>query len=103
MQRKISLERIKFSITSQQGLDAAEVAARKTQYGNNDIVEVQTNRWLKLMHETARDPMIWFLIGVGILFLTLKNYNESIILFLATIPLVIMDIFLQCLYRLVNG
>lgn len=95
MRHKLLLSRIKSSLSTDWSLNASEVEARQIEYGNNDIIEVHVNRWLELIIDTAKDPMIWFLIGASILFTILKNYNQAIILFLATIPLIGMDAFLH--------
>lgn len=95
MQHTIPLKRIKNSFSSGWNLTKEEVSARRKEYGSNHIVEVHGNRWLEIMRETALDPMIWFLVLVSILFAILKNYNQMIILLLATIPLIGMDAFLH--------
>lgn len=95
MRRIAPLSRINSSLSSDWSLDTAEVEMRRIQYGSNDIVETHTNRWLELAIDTAKDPMIWFLIATSVLFAILKNYNQAIILILATIPLIGMDTFLH--------
>lgn len=89
------LSRIKNSLSPDWNLDTVEINARQSQYGFNDIIENPGNRWLELVIDTAKDPMIWFLIVTSLLFAILKNYNQSLILFLATIPLIGMDAFLH--------
>lgn len=95
MRRKIILSRINSSLSPDWSLDVSEVQARRIKYGSNDIVEVHSNRWIEIAKDTAKDPMIWFLVGTGLLFGMLKNYNQAIILLLATIPLIGMDAFLH--------
>lgn len=95
MQRKLILKRIKNSLSVDCGLDIDEVELRRIKYGSNDILETRENPWLEILKETLSDPMIWFLISTSILFFVLKNYNQGIILLLATIPLILMDAFLH--------
>ncbi len=95
MRHVARLARINYSLSPEWNLTATEVEQRRIQYGDNDIIEARSNRWATLVADTAKDPMIWFLIITGILFTLLKNYNQAIILFLATIPLIGMDAFLH--------
>ncbi len=95
MQRLFSRERIKDSLSSDWTLDASEVEARRVRYGRNDIVEVVTHRWRELAKNTLLDPMIWFLVGTSILFAILGDFTQTIILLVATIPLIGMDAFLH--------
>jgi Ca2+-transporting ATPase len=95
MRRKIPLSRINYSLSSDWNLSNADAKKRRSEYGTNDIVEVHTNRWLELAINTAKDPMIWFLVATSLLFAILKNYDQAIILFAATIPLIGMDAFLH--------
>lgn len=95
MRRILPLSRIEYSLSTDWNLDAASVETRRIQYGTNDIIETRGNRWIELAIDTAKDPMIWFLIATSLLFAMLKNYNQAIILLVATIPLAGMDAFLH--------
>lgn len=95
MRRILPLSRIHGSLSTIQGLTTVEAKQLRIQYGQNDIIEVSTNRWLKLAKDTILDPMIWFLVGTSILFAILGNYYQTLILLLATIPLLGMDAFLH--------
>ncbi|HVV69263.1 MAG TPA: cation-transporting P-type ATPase [Gammaproteobacteria bacterium] len=94
MQRQIPVDRMQ-TLSSDWNLSDKEVAARTIQYGSNNIIGVRSNKWRELVLETIKDPMIWFLVTTGILFAVLKNYNQALILLLATIPLIVMDAFLH--------
>src|SRR3990167_7648522 len=94
MRRALPLIRINSSLSPDWTLNTIEVEKHRIQYGENEIVDVKNNQWLELIIETAKDPMIWFLIMVSILFAILKNNHQALILLLATIPLIGMDIFL---------
>ena len=95
MYRKVPLARIKSSIDPYQGLAPLEVEAQRMLYGSNDILEYQENRYLAIAKDTIKDPMIWFLLGTSFLFALLKNYTQTVILLLATLPLIFMDAFLH--------
>jgi len=76
------------------GLSDAEVVAQNARYGSNEIVEATKNPLFDLVKDTLKDPMIWFLLGIGATFLFVGNMSEAIILFIAIIPLIFMDAFL---------
>ncbi|MDR3492389.1 MAG: cation-transporting P-type ATPase [Gammaproteobacteria bacterium] len=95
MRRILPLSRINYSLSSDWSLDDTQVETVRIQYGTNDIIETHSNQWIALAIDTAKDPMIWFLIATAILFAILKNYNQAIILMIATVPLIGMDAFLH--------
>src|SRR5690606_2069548 len=45
--------------------------------------------------DTLRDPMLWFLVGVGLLYAFLGDFAEAAVLGLAILPLVGMDVYLH--------
>lgn len=77
------------------GLSSAEVSKRIQVYGKNEILGVHDNRWLSMLKETIRDPMIWFLFFIGTVYFFLQQYREAITLVVAILPLVLMDAFLH--------
>lgn len=95
MKRQLPLARIRSSITPDWSLNGIEVEAARIQYGMNDILEAKSNQWVEIVWETMKDPMIWFLLITAVIFYFLNYYNQSLILFLATIPLIGMDAFLH--------
>lgn len=103
MQRKIDFSRIKSSVSNTSNLNTSEVRMRFLQYGSNNILEKPSNAWVELIKNTALDPMIWFLIGTSFLFAILKDYQQTTILLLATIPLIGMDAFLHWRTQLSRG
>lgn len=54
-----------------------------------------TNPWLDLARDTLKDPMIWFLVGTGLVYAVLGSYTEAVTLLIAILPLVGMDAFLH--------
>lgn len=95
MKKKIPLETLHGLKGTPAGLSAAEVAFQRSRFGPNSIIERAGNPWLELFMDTIRDPMIWFLAGIGTAFFLAGDRQEAIILFLATIPLLFMDAFLH--------
>jgi Ca2+-transporting ATPase len=82
------------------GLDSAQVAERRARFGANAIVDAPTGRWLELLGDTARDPMIWLLVGTGILYALIGDRREALVLFGAIVPVVGMDAWLHRRTRL---
>ncbi|MBP1684370.1 MAG: ATPase, P-type (transporting), superfamily, subfamily [Deltaproteobacteria bacterium] len=93
--RPLPVDRLHGLLPSERGLSADEVQVRRQRYGSNDIVEVAGNPWAELARETARDPMIWFLVGMSVLYGILGDVMEALTLFAAVVPLVGIDAFLH--------
>lgn len=93
--KKISFENLKGLSSSATGLSDAEIIKQRSQYGSNEIVEVFGNTWVALAKDTLKDPMIWFLVGIGMVFIWVGNTSEAGILFVAILPLIFMDAFLH--------
>lgn len=68
MQRPVPISRLQDVLNTDRGLTADEVAARRHQYGPNDILEARPDGWRLLLRDTTKDPMLWFLIGTSLLF-----------------------------------
>jgi len=80
---------------STDGLREAEVAERRQRYGPNDILEERKHTWTELARDTARDPMIWFLVSTSLLYLFLGQPVEGGTLLAAIVPLAGMDAWLH--------
>jgi Ca2+-transporting ATPase len=80
---------------SSDGLTLREVQSQRKKFGENSIVEVAPNRLVEILSETLHDPMIWFLIGIGLVFLVIGQRSEGITLFVAILPLTLMDAILH--------
>jgi Ca2+-transporting ATPase len=76
------------------GLSAAQVDAQRT-YGFNDIVAPAASGWLVVARDTARDPMLWFLVMTAGLFGLVGQITESLTLLVAIAPLLGMDAYLH--------
>ncbi|HXV40169.1 MAG TPA: cation-transporting P-type ATPase [Steroidobacteraceae bacterium] len=79
----------------ERGLAADQVAERRARFGANAIVEEARGPWRELARETARDPMIWFLIGIGILYALIGEPDQALVLIGAIVPLIGMDAWLH--------
>ncbi len=93
--RQISFQNLNGLHKTAAGLTQSEVLAQRNKFGENVVVEVSSNRWLEIFKETLSDPMIWFLIGIGIIFFAIGQKSEGITLFVAILPLTLMDAFLH--------
>lgn len=93
--KQISFQNLKGLHKNAAGLTQSEVLSQRNKFGDNVIVEVSSNRWLEIFKETFRDPMIWFLVGIGIVFFSIGQKTEGITLFVAILPLILMDAFLH--------
>lgn len=89
------MDRLHGLLAGDRGLTAAEVQERQQRFGRNEIVESVGNPWAELTRDTARDPMIWFLVGMSLLYGLLGDVMEALTLFVAVVPVVGIDAFLH--------
>jgi Ca2+-transporting ATPase len=94
VRQKVDARRIR-GLADELGLTSAEAEVRREAYGTNDILDVVGNPWRELAGETAKDPMIWFLVGTAVLYLALGSTPEALVLLVALVPLVCMDFYLH--------
>ena len=73
------------------GLAAAEVTEQRARFGVNDVLEPSRAAWRELALETARDPMLWFLLATGAVYALLGELAEALTLLVSILPLVAMD------------
>ncbi len=59
------------------------------------MLESSAPAWRELATETARDPMLWFLLGTGVLYAALGELAEALTLLASIAPLVAMDALLH--------
>lgn len=76
------------------GLEAAQVQSQR-QFGFNDIVPEAASGWRVVLRDTARDPMLWFLVLTSALFAWLGQTSEALTLAAALVPLLGMDAYLH--------
>lgn len=92
--REVPLERLSEVGPGTQGLSTEQVDARRSA-GFNDIVVHTGSGWRAIARETARDPMLWFLVLTAGLFGLLGQIAESLTLLAALLPLLGMDAYLH--------
>ena len=95
MLRPVPRARIEGLANDAGGLTADQVNERRVLYGSNEIVAGQQTGWARLIGDTLRDPMIWFLLATSLLFVWLGNYTEALVLALALLPIAGMDAYLH--------
>jgi P-type Ca2+ transporter type 2C len=93
-QRQVPLDRLPALGSDAVGLSAAQVEAQR-RFGFNDIVAQAASGWLVVARDTARDPMLWFLVLTAGLFGLLGQVTESLTLLVAMAPLLGMDAYLH--------
>lgn len=93
-QRPVPLDKLPPLRIGDAGLGTA-VAASQRRHGFNDIVAAAGAGWLVVARDTARDPMLWFLLLTAGLFGLLGQPAESLTLLAAMLPLVGMDAWLH--------
>jgi len=93
-QRRVPLDRLPTLDSDTVGLTTAQVGVQRS-YGFNDIVAQAASGWLVVARDTARDPMLWFLLLTAGLFGLLGQVTESLTLLVAMAPLLGMDAYLH--------
>ena len=93
--RILPLDRLRDLLPSARGLTSAEIRERRARYGPNDIIEIPGRPFLDLVRDTAKDPMIWFLVGTGVIYALIGERVEALTLLVAILPLIGMDAFLH--------
>lgn len=94
-EREAPVDRIPSALGAGEGLDAGQVAAARQRHGFNDVVPHAAAGWKVVARDTARDPMLWFLLLTASLFATLGQAGEAVTLLLAIGPLLGMDAWLH--------
>lgn len=92
--RRVPPERLASLPSGTQGLGTPQVESRRG-HGFNDIVAPASGGWLVVARDTARDPMLWFLLLTSGLFGLLGQVTESLTLLAAMAPLLGMDAYLH--------
>ncbi|MCB1740083.1 MAG: cation-transporting P-type ATPase [Gammaproteobacteria bacterium] len=95
MRRSLARSRLMPPVCSTSGLSSNEVIRQSRRYGNNRIVDDPPSSWAVVARDTARDPMLWFLLGTCAVFLLLGERAEAAVLGIAVLPIVAMDMYLH--------
>lgn len=92
---KVPADRVPASITGNEGLNSEQLQQQRNIFKDNDILIDQSGRWLAIIIDSARDPMLWFLVLSASLFGIVGHLNEALVLGLAIIPLMSMNVYLH--------
>ncbi len=76
------------------GLDSATVAAKLSQFGYNELPTAAPKNVWRIAFEVMKEPMFLLLISCGVLYMTLGDYKEGVIM-LSTIFIIIGITFFQ--------
>ncbi len=95
MHRSVPLDRFHDLAGMTKGLTAHEVETQFARFGENLILEATPGGWVRLLQETAKDPMLWFLLGTSSIFAFVGQWTESVILLAALVPFLGMDAYLN--------
>lgn len=82
-------------VVKKTGLTSNESAHLLSKFGRNEIIENNSNTYWELIVDTFKDPMIWFLILVGTIFLLVGEHRDGIIIMISILPLLLMDAILH--------
>jgi Ca2+-transporting ATPase len=93
-QRHVPLDGLPALDSAAAGLSGTQVEVQRS-CGFNDIVTQAASGWLVVARDTARDPMLWFLVLTAGLFGMLGQVAESLTLLVAMAPLLGMDAYLH--------
>jgi P-type Ca2+ transporter type 2C len=95
MHRSVPLDRFDGLPGMTNGLAAHQVDAQCARYGQNLILDAAPGGWIWLLQETAKDPMLWFLVGTSGIFAFVGQWTESAVLLAALVPFLGMDAYLN--------
>lgn len=94
-QRPVPLDTLPALAEGASGLSTSQAMEAQRRHGFNDVVAPASSGWLVVLRDTARDPMLWFLVLTAGLFGLLRQVSESVTLLLALVPLLGMDAYLH--------
>lgn len=94
-EREVPVERVPEGVEAGDGLDATQVDAARQRHGFNDVVPEAAGGWRVVARDTARDPMLWFLLFTAALFAVMGQPGEALTLVGAIAPLLGMDFWLH--------
>ncbi len=89
------LDRIPPGLGAGDGLSSTQAGEARQRHGFNDILPEASAGWRVVARDTARDPMLWFLLLTAALFVWLGQLGETLTLLAAIVPLVGMDAWLH--------
>lgn len=93
--REVPVDRIPQGVEARAGLSGSQVDAARQRHGFNDVVPEAAGGWRVVARDTARDPMLWFLLFTAALFAAMGQPGEALTLVGAMAPLLGMDFWLH--------
>lgn len=94
-EREVPAGRIPDGVEAGTGLNATQVDAARRRHGFNEVVPEAASGWRVVARDTARDPMLWFLLFTAALFAVMGQSGEALTLVGAMAPLLGMDFWLH--------
>lgn len=95
MRHVLPLDRLARLHDPERGLTSVEALERAREFGPNDIVEAPRGRAFELFWDTAKDPMLWFLVGTSAIYAVLGEWVEAAVLCASIVPIAGMDAWLH--------
>lgn len=95
MKKKIELQHLVDYLRLNEGLGAELVNDLRKKYGENTIVESSGHPLREMLTDTIRDPMLWFLLVISLIFFFTGERSDAVVLLGAILPLILMDAFLH--------
>lgn len=82
-------------MNSRQGLSSEEALKRLKEFGPNEITSSKISSKLEGLKEILLDPMGLMLLALAFIYYFLGNVKDSITLFIAYIPVILVDVFME--------
>lgn len=95
MKKFFDFDTVKNIQLNQFGLNKADIKSQFDRFGKNIIIERPEGIFSQILWSTIKDPMIWFLVVISMLFYFLGEFQDAIMLIISLVPLVLMDLFLH--------
>lgn len=77
------------------GLSSEEAHKRLQEHGSNEVITSKFSSQLEGIKDILLDPMGLMLLALSGIYYFVGNYNDSLILFIAYIPVVLVDVFME--------
>ncbi len=74
------------------GLSQAEVQAKRTQFGYNELPDKQKKSLLGLVFGIVKEPMIFLLVAIVLVYFALGDRGESIVLSVSVVGIVLIEL-----------
>ncbi|QLY26402.1 cation-transporting P-type ATPase [Bdellovibrio sp. KM01] len=95
MRTVISVSALKGMPLTNEGLRSDQVIVQQNRFGRNEFTNSSKARWWQILWGSLKDPMILLLFVTGTIFLSVGNRHEALTLYVAILPLLLMDLYLH--------